>query len=74
MLIADVVMPHLSGIDLAIQIRKLCPNCKVILFSGQAETADFLAIAEASGHDFELLTKPVHPADILKRLRAEFDV
>jgi DNA-binding response OmpR family regulator len=73
LLIADVVMPRLSGIDLAIQIREHCPNCKVILFSGQAETADFLAIAEASGHDFELLTKPVHPADLLKRLHAEFD-
>ena len=33
LLISDVVMPQLSGIDLAIQVRESCPNCKVLLFS-----------------------------------------
>jgi YesN/AraC family two-component response regulator len=33
-LITDVVMPLLSGIELAIQMREHRPECKVLLFSG----------------------------------------
>ncbi len=69
LLISDVVMPLLSGIELAIQVQEHCPDCKVLLFSAQAATADLLEIAKASGHDFEVLLKPVHPADLLTRIR-----
>jgi DNA-binding NtrC family response regulator len=37
-LISDVVMPSISGVQLAIQIHEACPNCKVLLFSGQSLT------------------------------------
>jgi DNA-binding response OmpR family regulator len=69
LLISDVVMPLLSGIELAIKMRELCPNCKVLLFSGQAATVDMLQIARTQGHDFELLSKPVHPSDLLAKIR-----
>jgi DNA-binding response OmpR family regulator len=69
LLISDVVMPHMSGIDLGIYFRLNHPDCKVLLFSGQAITANLLDLARAQGHDFELLSKPVHPADLLARLR-----
>ena len=52
LLISDVVMPELSGIELAIQLRTKAPACKVLLFSGQAATADLLASAREGGHDF----------------------
>ena len=69
LLISDVVMPELSGIDLAIQLRAKAPACKVLLFSGQAATADLLASAREGGHDFALLAKPVHPTDLLNAIR-----
>jgi DNA-binding NtrC family response regulator len=69
LLISDVVMPLLSGIELAIRMKELCPNCKVLLFSGQAATAHLLEAAQADGHDFDLLLKPVHPADLLIKIR-----
>ncbi len=69
LLIADVVMPLLSGIELAIQVQKHCPGCKVLLFSGQAATSHLLEAARARGYDFELLSKPVHPADLLAKIR-----
>jgi DNA-binding NtrC family response regulator len=69
LLITDVVMPTLSGIDLAIRVRELSPQCKVLLFSGQAATANLLEAARANGHDFELLSKPIHPTDLLKKIR-----
>jgi len=50
-------------------MRELCPNCKVLLFSGQAATVDMLQIARTQGHDFELLSKPVHPSDLLAKIR-----
>lgn len=69
LLISDVMMPEMSGIDLAIQLRKRHPECKVLLFSGQAATADLLRVARQQGHDFELLLKPVHPKDILRAIK-----
>jgi DNA-binding response OmpR family regulator len=68
MLITDVMLPGMSGIDLAITIRRIFPDCKIILFSGQASTADLLAAANRDGHQFTLLTKPVHPGDLLARI------
>jgi DNA-binding response OmpR family regulator len=68
MLITDVVLPGMSGIDLAITIKRIFPDCKIILFSGQASTADLLAAANRDGHQFMLLSKPVHPADLLARI------
>ena len=47
----------------------MLPDCKVLLFSGQAETCDLLKEARIRGYDFEILAKPVHPADLLARLR-----
>ena len=70
MLISDVIMTDLNGIDAAIQIRALLPSCKILLFSGQAATADLLDRARGQGHEFEILAKPVHPQDLLARLRS----
>ena len=70
MLISDVIMADLNGIDAAIQVRALLPGIKVLLFSGQAATADLLEKARAQGYEFEILAKPVHPQDLLNKLRA----
>jgi len=69
MLISDVIMADLNGIDAAIRIRQLRPGIKILLFSGQAATADLLEKARAQGYEFEILAKPVHPQDLLSRLR-----
>jgi len=74
LLISDVVMPELSGTDLAIQVQRLWPNCKVLLFSGRASSGDLLIDALARGYDFELLLKPVHPTDLLRSVERAFDV
>ena len=70
MLISDVIMADLNGIDAAIRIRELRPSIKILLFSGQAATADLLEKARARGYEFEILAKPVHPQDLLSRLRS----
>jgi DNA-binding response OmpR family regulator len=69
LLISDVMMPEMSGVDLAVRFKEQCPSCKVLLFSGQAQTVDLLRVARAQGRDFQLLTKPVHPTDLLARIK-----
>ncbi len=68
MLIADVILPGMSGVDLAIAVQRTFPDCRVILFSGQAATSGLLAAAGRIGHSFQLINKPVHPTDLLARI------
>jgi FixJ family two-component response regulator len=69
LLITDVVMPGMNGVDLAIHLKSICPECKMLLFSGQATTAHLLEAASKLGHDFQLLSKPIHPTDLLAAIR-----
>ncbi|WP_263418527.1 response regulator [Terriglobus albidus] len=69
MLISDVIMTGMTGIEAAIETRMRLPHCKILLFSGQAATADLLDKARSQGHEFEILAKPVHPTDLLAKLR-----
>jgi two-component system NtrC family sensor kinase len=49
----DVVMPGLSGIELAQQIRRLRPNLPIVLTSGYSQV-----LAQQGSYGFELLQKP----------------
>ena len=68
--ISDVVMGTLSGIEAAIQIRDLCPDTQILLFSGNALTTDLLAEARSRGHHFDILAKPFAPSELIQRLSA----
>lgn len=67
LVITDVVMPGMSGVEMAVLIRERQPKCKVWLFSGQASNTEVLEQAQI--HDFELLTKPLHPRELLAKLQ-----
>ena len=70
LIISDVIMPDMNGIEAAISIRNFLPGCKILLFSGQAATADLLETARAQGHEFEIIAKPIHPSDLLAKLKS----
>ena len=74
LLISDVAMPGLSGVDLAIQMKAQYPRCKVLLFSGQLATPDLLEDARAQGHDFQFLQKPVLATEFLLEIGKIVDV
>jgi len=68
--ITDVSMPGMNGIEMAVQIRDRFPGCGVLLFSGHAGTSDLLETANRKGYVFDMLTKPVHPKDLLAKLES----
>ena len=67
--ITDVIMPEMNGIELSLHIKIRHPDCAVILFSGQTTTTDLLVDAQKHGHDFTVLAKPVHPKLLLETIR-----
>jgi len=74
LLLTDVSMPGMNGIELAIAVRQAVPSCRVLLFSGHASTADMLARARESGHDFAVLAKPLHPTELLAQISQSLEV
>jgi CheY-like chemotaxis protein len=68
LLVTDVGMQLLSGVELAIQVLKGCPNCKVLLLTGQPETDEMREILSAGGQEFDLLLKPIHPTELVSRV------
>lgn len=68
LVISDVVMPEMTGVELAIALKNKIPQCRILLFSGQAATADLLERARAEGHEFAIVSKPIHPKDLIRRV------
>jgi DNA-binding NtrC family response regulator len=68
LLLTDVIMPGMNGIELAMAVSKRLPECKILLFSGQAATTELLDHAQKQGCDFPLVSKPIHPEDMLKKV------
>lgn len=56
LLLTDVVMPGMDGIELAIAVTEAIPDCKTLLFSGQAASQDLLNESRAKG--FRNLSTP----------------
>ena len=69
LLITDVCMPGMNGVELAVKVRQSYPRCKVLLFSGHSSASHLIDEAHAKGYDFTLLQKPIHPRDLLECLK-----
>ena len=73
LLLTDVMMPGMNGIELALAVSERLPECRVLLLSGQAATAELLDRAQKQGCDFPLVSKPIHPEDLLKKIAEIFN-
>lgn len=69
LLIADVMMPMMSGIELALAVRKGWPECKALMMTGKLDAGELVARAGQQGNNFALLQKPVPPAALLRYVR-----
>ncbi len=71
LLLTDVVMPRISGVELARCVRRVRPGIPVLLISGYAE--DELARRGVTERDAELLTKPFSRKDLARKVRQILD-
>jgi CheY-like chemotaxis protein len=69
MVLTDVRMPGMNGVETGLLIREGCPEVRVVLFSGQASVGDARGETPEQGHGFELWRKPIHPRELVRRLR-----
>lgn len=70
LVLSDVVMPRMNGVELAIELKQKLPSTPVLLFSGNLATADILEAARTRGHDFRILAKPVPMDELLTEVRS----
>ena len=76
LVLSDVMMRGMGGIEAAIEISRLLPRCRIVLFSGHASTADLLKRAREIGRGWDVWQKPLHPTTLVERLnsiRAKLD-
>jgi CheY-like chemotaxis protein len=69
LVLSDVLMPGVDGVEAAITIQKFLPETRIVLFSGQAATVEILARVRERGYNFEILAKPIHPTELIRHLR-----
>jgi len=65
LVITDVALPGMSGVELAITLKSVYPDCKIFLCSGRASTPELVRSRHCAPYDFTLLSKPVRPNDLL---------
>ncbi len=66
LLISDVVMPGMSGTELAATLKRELPNLSVLLISGYSDEV----FTEAIGRDVQVLRKPLRIEPLRAKVRA----
>ena len=69
-LISDVFLGGINGIAAAIEVKARVPSCDVLLLSGSVHNAKQLWDPSEGEIPFEILSKPIHPLDLLAKLRS----
>ncbi len=68
--LSDYEMPKMNGIDACVQIKSMLPGCRIIMLSGHS-LHQRLESFQPPRHDFLLLSKPIHPVELLDLLSSE---
>ena len=71
LLLADVVMPQMSGLELGRRIAETCPVVKILYMTGYS-AHPLVQTGSASGA-IDILRKPFTAEELLKRIREALD-
>ena len=66
--ISDVIMPGMNGIEVCEAIQSRYPACHIFLSSGRPSTSELLNEAQQKGFHWELLPKPIDPQELREKL------
>ena len=66
LVLSDVMMPGVNGLELLERIRTVAPETPVVLISGFADLNRSLAIKRGAA---DLIMKPFDPADLVSKLK-----
>ena len=69
-MLTDFKLPGINGIEACVQITQMLPAVRVIMLSGQFMGMN-LDRYLAPGYNFLMLSKPLHPAELVRVIRAE---
>jgi PAS domain S-box-containing protein len=69
--ITDLVMPSLDGVELSARLRQRWPQLPVILVSGYTNRPE--SVRQASSHITRYLSKPFSPTELLQLVRGMLD-
>ena len=67
-LLCDINLPDVDGIQVATQLKRELPHCRAILLSGEITSTELLEDAAKQGMHFEVLAKPTEPHQLLRVL------
>ena len=71
LILSDVVMPRMSGMEFLEEVRRLKPGVRVLFISGYS--ADFLEEKGTFKKGLDLITKPFAKEELLRRVRQVLD-
>jgi two-component system copper resistance phosphate regulon response regulator CusR len=68
MIILDIILPHLSGLEVCRQVRKVKSSAAILMLTALGSTDDKITGLDAGADDY--LTKPFEFKELLARIRA----
>ena len=68
-LLSDITMPGMTGVELARTVRAICPSCIVVFFSAEPLLLAAIADRVEIEQPFACLNKPLHPETLLQTIR-----
>ena len=69
LVITDIIMPRKEGIETIIEMKKICPDIKIIAMSGggRNQPESYLGLAKYAGAKYTF-TKPFKTSDLLEAI------
>jgi two-component system, cell cycle response regulator CpdR len=68
LILTDVNMPEVDGVDLALQAQEVCPRAKILLMSGGETSETIRRRHGCGGCPFQIMAKPFDSAQLIERI------